>query len=108
MLDFDIEWLFEEVYRIRRAGQGTHLNFLSDWDVQSQDILEMKRMLAEIYLSASKHSFLYNYSFEQFSLKEQILDLLSKKHFLEIKEDGITITASATSSIYLVFEALTK
>lgn len=108
MLDFNIEWLFEEAYRIKRDSTKKAPYFLSNWDVDGAKLAIVDKLVSEIHSNASTQSSLYNYSFEQFDLKDEIRGLLQNQFSVEIFESEITICPSATSSIYLVIESLAQ
>lgn len=98
-MDNSIEWLFEEVYKNREKRE---VNFLSDWNVISNTSISTN-FLFNNFEGISK----YNYAYEQFELKEQILSVLNDGFCnKEIKINEITISPSATSSIFLMSKAL--
>lgn len=105
-MNHDIEWLFEEVYKIKRNSQEK-IHFISDWDVQGESPIEFTNLLNTVYQESSSNSLKYNYAYEQFSLKEQIInqakDCLPS---LKLEETELAITPSATISIYLTAQAL--
>lgn len=104
-MEHDIEWLFEEVYKIKREGVRD-IHFISDWDVQGEKDMEFSAILNEVYTKAGTNSLKYNYAYEQFSLKDQVLRLANTDRSLNLNEAEITITPSATISIYLTAQAL--
>ncbi len=61
--------------------------------------------MKDVFSRAGQHSFKYNYAYEQFDLKEQIIAHSLRKNLI-VKESELTITPSATISLYLVAHAL--
>ncbi|MDF2449472.1 MAG: hypothetical protein K0R26_1976 [Bacteroidota bacterium] len=104
-MDHDIEWLFEEVYKIKRENTRD-VQFLSDWDVKGESPIEFSSLLSQVYNDSSVSSLKYNYAYEQFSLKNQILEFANTDQSLKLLETEITITPSATISLYLCAQAL--
>lgn len=104
-MDHDIEWLFEEVYKIKREN-SRNIHFISDWDVKGENPMEFSRLLSQVYTDSSTSSLKYNYAYEQFSLKNQILESANPDQSLNLVETEITITPSATISLYLCAQAL--
>ncbi len=104
MLDYDIEWLFTEVYRMKKAYPHHQINFLSDWDVEAKESVELKRILKKVFQQSAQNSFKYNYAYEQFNLKIQFINSFNSE--LGLKEEQMTITPSATTSIYLACKGL--
>ena len=103
-MDHDIEWLFEEVYKIKKSGK--EIQFISDWDVNQDESVGFKNLLQHVYNEANNNSARYNYSYEQFALKNQIIELLRNNYKLQLEEVELTITPSATVSLHLVAQGL--
>jgi len=105
-MNYDIEWLFEKVYSKKENNPHYQLKFLSDWDCYSSTDNEFSELLNDAFLQAKEDTVRYQYSFEQFDIKEKICTHLKEINSLEYNPDFLTITPSATVSIYLTIEAL--
>lgn len=104
-MNYNIEWLFEEVYEIKKDIHRSAPYFISDWDVVGEEVAGFKALLKEIFSTASEHSLKYNYAYEQFDLKEQII-IHSHEKGVIIEDSELAITPSATISLYLVAQVM--
>lgn len=102
-MDTDIEWLFEEVYRYRKEGKT--IDFLSDWDGESAPSADMNHFLTEIYNGSAKLSGKYIFSYEQFELKNKVMQAVNNTANLMLTDCSISITPSATVSIFLAVQS---
>jgi len=105
-MNTDIEWLFEAVYKKQRESPDSTLYFLSDWDCDVYTDIKFKILLEDSYSDAQSHSFNYLFAYEQFDLKQQIIDFFKTSYQLSIPENCLTISPSATQAIYLGLKAL--
>ncbi len=105
-MNTDIEWLFEEVYKIQFVNPNNQLFFLSDWDSEIQESTDFSDLLKESYNRACQRSFKYSFAYEQFNLKQEIAEFASSFYDLKIPLDCLTLMPTATQAIYLSIKAL--
>jgi aspartate/methionine/tyrosine aminotransferase len=103
MMDTNIEWLFEEVYKLRKERR--EINFLSDWDGESTSSAEMENFIKRVYSSSAQQSEKYIFSYEQFELKSKVAHALNAANNLTLTDDSISITPSATVSLFLAIQS---
>lgn len=107
-MNYDIEWLFEKIYKIKSKNPDISLNFLSDWDCYTNSETVFSELIADLFEDAKKNVHKYHYSFEQFELKSLISETMQARYNLQIDRDNFTISPSATTSIYLCIKAIEK
>ncbi len=52
-MNYNIEWLFEEVYEIKKDIHRSAPYFISDWDVVGEEVAGFKALLKEIFSTTS-------------------------------------------------------
>ena len=105
-MNYSVEWLFEEVYKLKQEKPEEKIHFISDWDIEREESKEFNNVLAAVYNKAGENSFKYNYSYEQFAIKEQIIGYANKRYSLPILQTELSITPSSTISIFLILSGL--
>jgi aspartate/methionine/tyrosine aminotransferase len=107
-METDIEWLFEEIYKLRERIPEKDLFFVSDWDSDIESDNNFNEILNNAQSRSKSSFFKYSFAYEQFGLKSQILEFVRELYNLQINKYSVTITPSATQSIYLSLLALKR
>ena len=105
-MDYSSDWLLAITAKYRELHQKEPI-FISDWDVLNNKSSYPEQLLIDALENSKKTSYKYLFADEQIDVKERIQSILRNGQ-TGIEREQITLTISATASLYLTILSLNK